>query len=89
MTLADRDGAAIAGVEKLRFFPLAVVGGQGSYLLGFHGVVNADHFINALGVWTSVAKYLTPPLNPAKKSAQAGKETSVNIEFSAASIAAK
>ena len=33
MTLADRDAAAIAGVEKLRFFPLAVVGGQGSYLL--------------------------------------------------------
>jgi len=37
VTLADRDGAAIAGVEKLRFFPLAVVGGQGSYLLGEDG----------------------------------------------------
>jgi 4-aminobutyrate aminotransferase len=37
VTLADRDAAAIAGVEKLRFFPLAVVGGQGSYLLAEDG----------------------------------------------------
>jgi len=37
VTLADRDAAAIASVEKLRFFPLAVVGGQGSYLLGEDG----------------------------------------------------
>ena len=37
MTLADRDAAAIASVEKLRFFPLAVVGGQGSYLLAEDG----------------------------------------------------
>ncbi|MDP9341104.1 MAG: aspartate aminotransferase family protein [Actinomycetota bacterium] len=37
MTLAGRDAAAIAGVEKLRFFPLAVVGGQGSYLVAEDG----------------------------------------------------
>lgn len=29
----DRDAQVIAGVEKLRFFPLAVAGGEGSYLI--------------------------------------------------------
>lgn len=33
MTLVDRDASAIAGIEKLRFFPLAVTGGSGSYLI--------------------------------------------------------
>ncbi len=37
MTLIERDAAAVAGVEKLRFFPLAVVGGQGSYLVAEDG----------------------------------------------------
>lgn len=32
-TLYDRDEAAIAGIEKLRFFPLEVVSGHGSTLL--------------------------------------------------------
>ncbi len=32
-TLYERDGAAIAGIEKLRFFPLEVVSGHGSTLL--------------------------------------------------------
>jgi 4-aminobutyrate aminotransferase len=32
-SLFERDRAAIAGIEKLRFFPLEVAGGQGSFLI--------------------------------------------------------
>ncbi len=37
MGLLERDAHAIAGVEKLRFFPLTVVGGEGSYLIAEDG----------------------------------------------------
>lgn len=37
MSLIERDASVIAGVEKLRFFPLAVAGGQGSYLVAPDG----------------------------------------------------
>lgn len=37
MSLYERDAAAVAGVEKLRFFPLAVTGGRGSYLIAEDG----------------------------------------------------
>lgn len=33
MNLYERDASAIAGVEKLRFFPLTVTGGKGCYLI--------------------------------------------------------
>jgi len=36
-TLAERDDAAIAGIQKLRFNPLAARGGQGSYLTADDG----------------------------------------------------
>lgn len=32
-TLIERDARAIAGIEKLRFFPLAVAGGEGCHLI--------------------------------------------------------
>jgi 4-aminobutyrate aminotransferase len=35
--LPERDARAIAGIEKLRFFPLAVVGGEGSWLIAEDG----------------------------------------------------
>ena len=37
MNLAERDAVAVAGVEKLRFFPLSVVGGEGSWLVDQDG----------------------------------------------------
>ena len=38
-TLYDRDEAVIAGIEKLRFFPLEVVSGHGSTLVAPDGHV--------------------------------------------------
>jgi 4-aminobutyrate aminotransferase len=37
MSLVERDGRVIAGIEKLRFFPLTVVGGEGSCLVAEDG----------------------------------------------------
>jgi 4-aminobutyrate aminotransferase len=37
MTLVGRDDRVVAGIEKLRFFPLAVVGGEGSHLIAEDG----------------------------------------------------
>ena len=37
LTLAERDDAAIAAIQKLRFNPLAARGGQGSYLVADDG----------------------------------------------------
>jgi 4-aminobutyrate aminotransferase len=37
VTLAERDERVIAGIEKLRFYPLAVVGGEGSHLIAEDG----------------------------------------------------
>ena len=49
MTLLDRDERSVAGVEKLRFFPLAVVGGQGSWLIEEGG----RHLLDLSASWTA------------------------------------
>jgi 4-aminobutyrate aminotransferase len=36
-SLAERDARALASLQKLRFFPLAAVGGEGSYLIAEDG----------------------------------------------------
>ena len=36
-SLASRDARAIASLQKLRFFPLAIVAGEGSYLVAEDG----------------------------------------------------
>lgn len=37
MALVERDARCVAGIEKLRFFPLPVKGGRGSYLIDENG----------------------------------------------------
>jgi len=37
MSLADRDARVLSALQKLRFFPLAAVGGEGSYLIAEDG----------------------------------------------------
>jgi 4-aminobutyrate aminotransferase len=37
MSLADRDARVLSSLQKLRFFPLAAVGGEGSYLIAEDG----------------------------------------------------
>ena len=36
-SLYNRDSAAVAGIEKLRFFPLDIVRGEGCWLFGSDG----------------------------------------------------
>ncbi len=49
MDLLARDDRAVAGAEKLRFFPLAVTGGSGSYLLEEGG----RHLLDLSASWTA------------------------------------
>ena len=37
MSLVERDGRVVAGIEKLRFFPLTVVRGEGSFIVAEDG----------------------------------------------------
>lgn len=47
--LLDRDDSIIAGLEKLRFFPLAVVGGRGSHLIEAGG----RELLDLSAAWTA------------------------------------
>ncbi len=35
--LIDRDNKVIAGIEKIRFFPVAPIGGKGCYIIEENG----------------------------------------------------
>jgi 4-aminobutyrate aminotransferase len=48
-TLTERDAAVIAGIEKLRFFPLEVVSGEGSRLIDPHG----RRLLDLTATWTA------------------------------------
>lgn len=49
-SLSERDASAIAGVEKLRFFPLEVVSGHGAILLD----PNGRELIDLSATWTAM-----------------------------------
>ena len=40
--LIDRDNKVIAGIEKIRFFPVAPIGGKGCYIVEENGRENLD-----------------------------------------------
>jgi len=55
VSLVDRDAAAVAGVEKLRFFPLAVAGGEGSWLVAEDG----RRLLDLSASWAAVVEAVT------------------------------
>ena len=44
----------------------------GSYLLGFHGVLNADNFLNSLGLWISTPAFSMPAMGPLMSTGEGG-----------------
>ena len=48
-TLYERDAASVAGIEKLRFFPLEVVSGHGSTLIAPDG----RELLDLSATWTA------------------------------------
>jgi 4-aminobutyrate aminotransferase len=46
-TLEDRERRIIAEIQKIRFFPLSVVGGEGSYLIDESG----QRILDLSGTW--------------------------------------
>ena len=45
--LIDRDNKVIAGIEKIRFFPVAPIGGKGCYIIDESG----KHLLDFAGSW--------------------------------------
>ena len=45
--LIERDNKVIAGIEKIRFFPVAPIGGKGCYIIDESG----KHLLDFAGSW--------------------------------------
>ncbi|MFO7739566.1 MAG: aspartate aminotransferase family protein [Desulfatiglandaceae bacterium] len=74
-SLQDRDAAAVAGIQKLRFFPHSVLAGEGSYLIDEDG----RRLLDLSATWGAASLgYANPALVEAVTAAM-GKQSGASI----------